>query len=899
MKWLPRLLNVFRRDALDSDLDEEMRFHIDMRANDFQNAGLPPGDARREALKRFGSPLLARERVHDVRLLSWLDSVRQDAWLGLRLLRRSPALTTAAVMSLGLAIGATSGVFAVGDALMLRTLPVAAPRQLLVPQWQSTEWPRIGIWGSNDSDNNNWSFSYPMYERFSQTPGIDVAGFQDLNGAITQVRGEAGTVDGSLVTGEFFRVLGLAPAAGRLLGPADNRLSAAPSLVISHRYWMRTFGGDPAVVGSLMRLNGVDFTVVGVAPRSFFGMVPGRWADFYAPACLISRLMIDFERETPLTSDHFWWLQLVVRPGPATTPSAVKAALGTQFAALVKPRITEPKQYATFGLRSGAQGFAFQQEDAVKPVLILAALVVLVLLIACSNVANLLLARAASRRREAAMRLALGAGRLRLVRQHVTESLVLALLSGAAGLLFARWFAAAIIGLAPERSALVLDLSLTWREAAFTAGLSVLAGLLVGVVPALGLSRASVSSALRAGTTVRAGWRRRVGLGRPLVAVQIALSLLLLVVAGLFVRSLGNLNAIPLGFNPEGVVLFNLDPSAAGYTAERKAAATERVAARLRAVPGVRGVTWSSFALLDNFSWNSRLSIPGEPDRKRPPCFLMWTEAGFHRMLQIPLVAGRLFDERDARTAPKVAIVNQAFVKVYLGRSAAIGRTFSVQLEPSAQTFEIVGVVRDTKYARVRQENKPIAFFPEAQQALPVGPAFALRVSPDAQPRVAGEIRRIVRELEPTLPVTRIRTYGEQLDQQLAVERSLSLLSAAFGIVALLLAAVGLYGVIAFAVARRTAELGVRLALGASRSEVLRLVMTDSAKVVLPGALVGIVAALAATRLVASMLYGLKPTDPTTLAASAALMLAVAALAAFIPARRAAAIDPADALRCE
>jgi predicted permease len=900
MSWLHRLVDTFRTDRIDRDLDDEMRFHLDMRAQAYEREGMSPAEARREALRRFGgSPLLVRERVRDARLLTWLDSVRQDAWLGVRLLRRSPALTVAAMLSLGLAIGAAVGIFIVGDALLLRTLPVPRPHDLLVPQWRSTEWPKIGIWGSNDDENNNWSFSYSMYERFSQNPGMDVAGFQDLNGGITQVNGEAGTADGSLVTGNFFRVMGVAPAAGRLLGDRDNTLGAAPAVVLSHRYWQKVFGGDRAALGRILRLNGVDFTVVGVAPPSFFGAVPGRWADFYVPACWMGRVLADFERESPLTSDKFWWLQLIVRIERGTTPAAVQATLGTQFAAMVKPRITEAKQHAIFGLRSGAQGYAFQQQEAVKPLLILASLVGLVLLIACSNVANLLLARAAARRREAAMRLALGAGWLRLVRQHLTESLVLALLSGAVGYVFARWFAAAMLALTPERSALTLDLGVTGREVAFAAGLAVAAGLLVGIVPAVSLSRTAVSRALKAGTTVRSGWRQRLGLGRPLVAVQIALSLLVLVVAGLFVRTLGNLQSVPLGFNPEGVVLFTLDPSAAGYSAERKAAATGRIAERLRTLPGVRAVTWSSFAMLENFSWMVNVSVVGEPAVKRPSCFLLWTGPGFHDVMQIPLVTGRLFDERDGRTAPKVAVVNQAFVKVYLHGTSAVGRTITVDLQPKAQTFEVVGVVRDTKYARIRQENRPIAFFPEAQQSLPVGPTFTLKVAGDAASRIAGDIARVVHELEPALPVARIRTFREQIAQQLWTERSLSLLSSAFGVVALLLAAVGLYGVVAFAVARRTPEMGVRLALGASRGAVVRLMLADSAKVVLPGAVLGIAGALAATRFIGSILFGLSPTDPPTIAAASALLLVVAAAAAYVPARRAAAVDPVDALRAE
>ena len=893
-----RLLDTFRLGRLDRELDEEMRFHIDMRAAAYERDGLAPAEARRKALRRFGSPLLTRERVRDVRLLTWLDSVRQDVQLGLRLLRRSPALTVAAVLSLGLAIGATTGVFAVGDALMVLPLPVQRPDELIIPQWHSTEWPEIGIWGTSDNDDV-WSFSYPMYEQFARTPGVDLAGVQDLDDGITVIRGEAGTAKGSLVTGNFFRVLGVAPAAGRLLVDADNSLASPPVIVLSHRFWQKAFGSDPGAVGSAMRVNGQTFTIVGVAPREFFGTLPGRWSDFYLPACWIAKLRPEFAAESPLTSDRFWWLQLVARPKPGTSLEALQATLGTQFAGLVKPRVTKPRQNGTFGLRPGARGFAFQQQDAFRPVVILAALVALVLMIACSNVANLLLARGAARSKEAAMRLALGAGRLRLVRQHLTESLMLAVISGAAGYLFARWFAQAIVSLAPERSSLVLDLGFSWRVLGFDLGISVLAGLLVGLAPAITLSRSSVANALRAGTTVRAGWKKhRVGVGRSLVAVQIALSLLVLVIAGLFVRSLGNLQAVPLGFNPEGVLLFSLDPTAAGYSPDQKVQATDRIANRLAQVPDIRAVTWSSFALVDNISWNTRVRVPGDPAEKRPPCNLLCVGPGFHRTLQIPLVAGRFFDQRDGPAAPKVAIVNQSFVAKYLGGAAPLGQTFTAKPDRDAVTFEIVGVVRDGTYARIRMPPSPVAYLPDVQHSIPMGPTFALKVA-GGPGRVSAEINRIVHELEPTMPVSRVRTYAEQIGQQLAVERSLSLLSSAFGVVALLLAAIGLYGVVAFAVARRTAEMGVRLALGASRGAVLRLMLLDSAKVIVPGACVGMAAALAATRFVESILYGLKPTDPATIVAAMALLLAVAAIAVYIPARRAAGIDPVEALRCE
>jgi len=397
MRMFQRLIDTFRTGRLDRELDEEMRFHIDMRAEAYERQGLTRDESRRRAQRRFGNTLHLRERTRDVRVLAWLDSVRQDAWLGLRLLRRSPAVSVAAILSLGLAIGATTGVFAVGDSLSIRPLPVERPHELLIPQWHSTEWPDVGVWGSNDNDNNSWSFSYPMVQEFTRVGGIDIGGFQELNNAVTQIRGQAGTSDGALVTGSLFRVLGLNPAYGRLLADADDTAGAPPVVVLSQRLWTRVYGGDPAAVGGAMQVNGRSYTIVGVTPRRFFGMQPGRWTDFYLPAAAVNAVP-QVSTESPLTSERFWWLQLIARPKPGADLAEVERSLARQFDLRVKPFIKKPSQHARFGTRPGARGYSFQNDEAARAVGILAALVVLVLLIACANVANLLLARAEARR---------------------------------------------------------------------------------------------------------------------------------------------------------------------------------------------------------------------------------------------------------------------------------------------------------------------------------------------------------------------------------------------------------------------------------------------------------------------------------------------------------------------
>jgi predicted permease len=494
--------------------------------------------------------------------------------------------------------------------------------------------------------------------------------------------------------------------------------------------------------------------------------------------------------------------------------------------------------------------------------------------------------------------MALGARSPRLVRQHLTESLTLALLSGTAGLVFAQWFAAGVLSLAPQGDAPVIDLRFDLPVVAFGLTLSVAAGLLVGLVPAWTLSRSAVRTALAAGVTVKRGWARRVGVGRPLVAAQIALSLVLLVVAGLLVRSLANLQSAQIGFASKGLVLFDLDATAAGYAPQQRNAATERIAASLRQLPHVGSVSWSSFALLNGLTWNTGITVEREAKTRPGACNLLWIAPGYHRTLKIPVLAGRTIDERDCSGTTRVAVVNQAFARKYFGGGSVLGHVVTFEDDPEPLRVEIVGLVGDTMYSRIRRGVEPIAFLADAQRALPIGPSFVLAYEGD-QATLARDVTRLVHQLEPALPVMRLRSYQEQVARQLTMERSLSLAASAFGVVALLLAAIGLYGVVAFAVARRTSELGVRLALGATRRGVLRLVLTDSAKVIVPGACTGVAAALAATRLVKVVLYGLTPTDAGTMALAVALLLAVSAVAAFLPARRAAAIDPAEALRCE
>ena len=893
-----RFLNTFRRDRIDDEIDEEIRFHLDMRTQAYERDGLGGREARDAALRRFGGALQARESARDQRLLAWLDTFRQDMVFGLRVLRRTPSLTLAAIVSLALGIGGTTGVFSVADALIYRPLPVRDAQQLFAVEWQAEDSPEFSYWGSR-IDTRAWSIPRPLIAQLGRAVNTTLAGFQELSDTTVFARGEASTATVVLVTGSYFPVLGGVPVAGRLLGEADDKPGALPVAVLGHRYWQARFGADPSAVGQVVRLNGQDFTIVGIAPRGFFGTVPGHVADFYTPVTSGVKLLPDvFGGTDLLNGDRTWWLQAFGRRPAGRDLATVARAMAPVFTSATAPHVQNEKQRMHLVLREAAQGFSFPQEGGpMKPLVVLMVIAALVLLIGCANVANLLLARASSRRREATMRLALGAGRGRLLRQHLTESLLLAGAAGLLGTTLAWWFGGLLLRLAPDPTSVVVDLGLDWRVGLFAAAASLLAGLVAGIVPAVAVSRTPVTGAVHAGTTTTGGWRRRVGLGKPLVAAQIALSLFLLIVAGLFARSLGNLQAQPLGFDASNLLLFDFDPGSAGYAPSGARQVVANISERLRVLPGVQTITWSTPALLGGGAYLSMFSVPDEPGSQPRTAAMMWVAPSFHRALGIGLVAGRHFDERDNLTAPKVAIVNERFAKTFCKDSSPLGRTVTMKIPNGGANYTVVGVVRDTKYTSMTETAAAIVFLADAQEPRPFSPTFYLRAAPGQS--AAEAVTRVAHDVAPAVPVVHVRTISSQVAEQLVTQQGLSTLSIAFGAMALLLSAVGLYALVAFAVARRTAEMGIRLALGASRPAILSLVLRDGAKVVIPGALLGLALAIWATRVLTTLLFGLKASDPLTLVGAAGLLIAVALVATVVPARRAASIDPTRALRCE
>jgi predicted permease len=870
-----------------------------------------------DGMRRIIEPLIRQARARAGRSSCRVaaDSIHQDVTFALRLMSRSPVIASAIVLSLGLGVGATTAVFTLLDAALVRDLPVERPQDLSVLEWRARTWPKASLVtpGANQplyrepetGERVGLSFSFAQFTALEDAaaPEAAVAAFQRIPPVTTVVRGASGTAETALVSGRYFEVAGTRAATGRLLEPEDDAAGAAPAAVISHRLWMCSFGGDRGVIGDLIRLNGQPWTVVGVADESFFGLRPGTRVDLYLPIATGLRVDPEIARRkvSPFVNTGLWWMQLVLRRSPGGNAAALEERLNGAFgntidAALLGGAIDRPR----LRLHDGRSGYGFLGRDVRKPVSILMALASMVLLLAVANAGNLLLAKSSSRRHEWAMRLALGAGRIRLARQQLTEGVVLGAFGGLAGLALAGPFSRGLLLLfSAGRSDRWFDAGVDVRAFAFSAGVAVLGGLLLGSVPAAALLGRAPSPVDRSSRSVKNGWWHEHGFGRMLVASQVALSLAMLVASGLFAGSLRNLYTVPLGFEPDGIVLFEVDPARGGYEGDRRGELLEGIRRTLESLPQVSIATRSSMALIDDQATADIIRVPGRPVRRDTVGYLLEVGPGFHETLQIPLIAGRTIGETDQAGAPRVAVVNESFVKTYFPGETPLGRRVLVDYPMETPPVTIVGVVRDTRYSTVKEESaEPIVYLPDTQRPRATRTVFAARAAGDTDSARAAIVHALGRAY-PSLPLVRVRTFGEQLNERLATERLLSILSSAFGSVGLALAMIGLYAVIAFAVARRTGEIGIRAALGATPRALRELILKDSAFVVVPGVAGGVGLALAATRLLRAHLFGLSPTDPATIAGSVVAVATISFLAAYIPARRASRIMPTEALRCE
>jgi predicted permease len=1025
-----------RRKRMLDELDQDIRDHIEKETQDNIERGMSPEEARYAAMRKFGNVTRVKEDTREVWSSVWLERLWQDIRFGLRMLAKSPGFAAVAILTLALGIGANTAIFSLIDAVMLRSLPVENPSQLVVLKWSARNPPNIhGMQSAGDCPSDlrvgarnpsGCSFSEPMFREIAQANVFSgTAAFANAGSLALTGNGPATVINGQLVSGDFFRTMGLKPAIGRLLDAADDSPSAAAVAVLNYGYWQSAFGGARDAVGRTIELNNVTFTVVGVAEQRFTGITPGSDYDVWLPLSDGQRVGATgpFRWNDRHADVGFWWLtvigrlkpetplaqsQVVVsglfrnemlhgsvplfhggemlgtpapppgqsagggavrremaygaipapagRAGPANMPAPLQltprmgpvevrpeapgsstpmprsagnrpiiapAPQGAAPAAgaLASKTADGPKTLSTAAdnpevtLVPAHIGLAGTRTQYSNPLYVLMLAVGVILLIACANVAGLMLVRAAGRRKEMTVRLALGAGRTRIVRQVLTESVMLSTLGGALGILFAYWGAHAIISFVSSNQPRPLGFAIgvDLRVLGFTIAISLITGILFGIAPAFRSARIDLAPTLKDGEGSSAsmghGGKKWLSMSNALVVAQVALAMVVLVGAGLLVRTLQNLRSIDIGFDSHNILVFGINPELVGYKGAQVDSFYRDLQGRLSEMPGVKSASYSMGPLLSGGLMITIFHWPGTPEDQISETDTLGVGPNFFETLHIPFLAGRDFNASDFKlaasnsgaaptSAPTPVIVNQAFVEKYLGKENPIGKRFGQSAGsaygPPNPGNEIIGVVRDTKYNDLRREIHAMMFTPQSAG----GASFELRTAADPRAILPG-VRAIVAQVNTNLPLFDVKTESEQIDRLLFQERLVARLSSFFGLLALVLACVGLYGLLSYEVSRRTREIGIRMALGAERESVLKLVLRQGIALAVVGAAVGIGVALGVTRYLTSMLYDVHANDPLTMIAVAVLLTLVALTACYIPARRAMRVDPMVALRYE
>ncbi len=875
-----RLRSRFRRQAVEDELERELSLHFEQLVREQQASGMTEAEARRAARLAFGSPDAAAEACRDARRVGLFEDFAKDVGYALRLLRRSPGFFAAAVLSLALGIGANTAVFSLVDTVLRLLQPVARPQELVFLHSAGTE----GTSGAPP---------YPCFERWrSETTAFaGMAAFATDEGRL-EVDGRLEQVFGQVVSGNYFEVLGLKPVAGRLLTPDDEKLDP-PVAVISHRYWQQRFSGAPSAIGLSVVAGDRVRTIVGVTPPGFWGLVPGRQVELTLPFAIESRMRANADTR---------WFDVVARLREGRSVAEATSQADAVYQSFMKDRPgsaeMRKKHFDHIELHPAARGLDGLRRRFSRPLLVLTLVSAIVLLIACANLANLLLARGAARAREFAIRLATGAGFSRLLRQLLTETRVLFAIGASAGLWLSVLASRGLAGFfAIGRNPILLDVRLDLRLAAFAALLSLLTGLLTGLWPALRALRSEPRAAMQEGEGRLAGSRQSRAVGRALVVAQVALSLVLLVTAAMFVRTLAKLRATELGFGGGRVLTMSLDPILRGDgAAARREQFWMRVLERVRALPGVRRASLSVLTPLSGRDRSISVGVSGFEPRSDADRMLRLNlvSEDYFRTLGIEVLAGRAFDARDSAASPKVAIVNEAAARFYFAGRDPIGETLILG---KSSEHQVVGVVRDHKHRRVQEPAPRFAFVPLWQRVDPVSRITLALASDQPQAALLRAVAEEVRAVHPQTLVSDVIGVQEQIDATLVSEMLLSRLAGAFAALALVLAAIGLYGVLSYSVARRRAEFGVRLALGAPPARVAAEVVRGVLLQVALGLAIGVPVALALARAASGLLFGVSPADPASYLLGAGVLAVVGCLAAWLPARRACSIDPSEALR--
>jgi len=1001
-----------RSKRMMEELEQDIRDHIERETQDNIERGMPPEEARYAAVRKFGNVTRVKEETREVWSLVWVEQLLQDIHFGLRMLRKSPGFAAVAILTLALGIGANTAIFSLIDAVMLRSLPVENPSQLVLLQWGARNAPNIhGYMTSGDCPMNlrpgaanptGCSFSEPMFREIAQANAFSAtAAFANSGRLNLTGNGPATVINGQLVSGDFFRTMGLKATAGRLFDAADDTPSAAPVAVLNYGYWQSAFGGSRNVVGHTIELNNVPFTIVGVAEQRFTGITPGSDYDVWLPLSDAQRITDPMRWQNRSGDVSDWWLTIIGRLKPGTQLAQTQAAVSGLFrnemlhgsvplfhagepvgpptprqgapagggAQLrremlsggapgpaggkgstglpapsqsggnkpfilpapqgapptdrqIAPEVsTGPRTLSTVAdnpqvtLVPAQTGLTGARTQYSNPLYVLMLAVGIILLIACANVAGLILARAAARQKEMAVRLALGAGRARVVRQLLTESVILSVLGGVLGILFAYWGAHAIISFVSSNQTRPLGFAtgVDLRVLGFTMAVSLLTGILFGIAPTFRGARVDLTPALKEGERSSASSGHASGkwlsIGNALVVTQVALAIVVLVGAGLLVRTLQNLRSVDVGFDSRNILIFGIDPTLIGYKGPQVDAFYRDLQGRLSEIPGVKSVSYSMGPLLSGGLMITMFHWPGTPQDQNSEADVLPVGPNFFETLHIPFLAGRGFNASDFKlsasnseaiptSAATPVIVNQVFVEKYLGKEYPLGKRFGQSAGDAngraSPGYEIIGLVRDAKYSDLRREIHAMMYMPQSVG----GASFELRTAADPQ-AILPAVREVVAQVNTNLPLFDVKTESEQIDRLLFQERLVARLSGFFGLLALVLACVGLYGLLSYEVSRRTREIGIRMALGAHPGSVLKLVLRQGIVLAIVGAGVGIGVALGVMRYLTSMLYDVHANDPLTMIAVAVLLTIVALAACYLPARRAMQVDPMVALRYE
>jgi len=906
---------LMRRRRKEAELEEELRFHLDEEAEQRQAQGLSTKEARWAARRDLGNVALVQESTRDTWGWTGLEQLGQDLRYAFRTMASNRLFTLLAVMSLALGIGANTAIYSFMDWILMRSLPVHDPDSLVVMNWRAKIPRRLGdgkvwhsmsgsIYGDPKSGLTAGIFPFPVFDLFHKSDSLfsSVFAFCPAGSLNLTTESYSDLVRGEYVTGDYFLGLGVAPAAGRLVVADDDRAGAPAVAVMSFALSQRRFGGAEAALGQSIRINNVPFTVAGVTPPEFFGVNPADVPDLYVP--MQASLLLEADPTTPpggkFLERNYYWLEMMARLRPGVTLAQAQATLALPFHRWVESTATNDEARSNLPellLKEGAGGLDALRRQFSKPLYVLMLLVGLILAIACANIANLLLARAAARRREIALRLSVGASRLRVVRQLLTESVVLASLGGVLGVLFAIW-GIRFLGLllASGQPNFIPRAELNWNVLGVAAALSLLTGVVFGLAPAIQATRVDVLPALKGIRANRAPSRMRVSLSHVLVVSQIAMSLLLLFAAGLFVRTLSNLQSVNVGLQRENLLLFQLNARQAGHRGPEMVRFFAELRKRISAIPGVRNVSLSNRSLFTaGFSLNIEVAGTATKEETR----LLFVGPEFFTTMKIPLLLGREIDDRDHLGSPEVAVVSELFAKTNFGAENPVGRRLTMK-HPDPRDTQIIGVVKDARYGGVKRNLPPVVYMPYDQGALKFVDAmtYAVRTSGDPLAYV-NTIREIVHQADARVPVANMITQAAQIDQTIHQEIAFAKLCTAFALLALLIACVGLYGTVAYSVARHTSEIGIRIALGAQRSSVVFRVLREVFVLAVVGLAISVPAALGGSTFVASFLYGMRPNDPLTVVLAAVILLGAALAAGYVPAWKASRIDPMIALRHE